>query len=162
MKKIAKILVACVLLMSVVFSFASCGMFNPDVDSMKDKLKDNGYEYDVQKNEDYTSISMVSYLAEIGASLSDLYNIDIDEAPVKTISAFIEGDDAEYFGAFEFEKTSYAKEAYEELEDVFENITDDSDEDISYGRKGKTVYIGTVQGVKDALGFPASLFVSAK
>ena len=64
-------------------------------------------------------------------------------------------DEEDYFEAIKFESKSDVEDF---VENELENTEWDSDE--TYGVKGKVVYWGTVQGVKDALGFPANILVN--
>lgn len=62
-------------------------------------------------------------------------------------------EDGDFFNAFEYKTVADAKDALDELENS------SIDDRVVLNRKGKVVYYGTAKGVKDALGFPASLFV---
>ena len=69
------------------------------------------------------------------------------------VEAYDEDED-DYFMAIKFEDKDDAEDFLkDELEDA------EWDDDESYGIKGEVVYWGTTQGIKDAFGFPASLFV---
>lgn len=134
MKKIAKILAVVMLVAVVAMSFASCGLFGLDLDKVEDRLDKK--DYDVESY----SFDGVTYL-------------------------FAENDDDEAFSATEYETTDDAKEALEDLKDNWDDMKEFAEEEdlkITYGRKGKVVYYGTVKGVKAALGFPSNLLVFAK
>ena len=135
MKKFAKIFVVCMLLLALTFSFASCGIFGLDLDDIEERLEDK--DYDVQSY----SYGGYTYL-------------------------YAESDDDEIFYAIEYDDEDDAEEDYEDFLDDWDDTKEDAEEEgynkLTYGKKGNVIYYGTVQGVKDALGFPMSLFVFKK
>ena len=134
MKKFAKILAVCMLVMIVAMSFASCGLFGVDIDKAEDRLEDKGYEVDCYSWGDE-----------------------------KTLWA-IKGDDC--VSITEYEDSDDAEEAYDDIMDNWDEFSETGAEqgftDITCNKQGNVVYYGTVKGVKDALGFPANLFVFEK
>ena len=55
-----------------------------------------------------------------------------------------------------------AIEAYENAKDNWDDFSEDAEDGLTYGKQGSVIYIGTVDAVKDALSFPANLFVFEK
>ena len=72
-----------------------------------------------------------------------------------------EDDGDNWVEIIKFDSVDDANDYLEEIEDEM-NYYGDHEEDVTYGRKGKVVYWGTVDAVKDALGFPANLFITKK
>lgn len=134
MKKFAKILAVCMLVMIVAMSFASCGLFGLDLDKVEDRLEDKGY-----------NVQSYSY---DGETYLMAYNDD-DEAFMA-----VEYDDAD-------DADEAYEELKDEWDDMREEA-EEEDADPTYGKKGNVVYYGTVKGVKDALGFPSNLLVFKK
>ena len=161
MKKFAKIVAICLLAIMVTTMFASCNLLVGDIDLKKtaDKLEDAGYE--VYYIKDVSGIDDFDFEA-LGVLYGAAYMLDelgIDEDPV---SILITSDDDEGFWAFAFEDEDDANDAYEDLEETWEEYSKNSNTDTTYGKSGNIIYFGTVKGTKDALGFPANLLVFAK
>lgn len=134
MKKIVKILALCMLIIMVAMTFASCGLFSLDFDNVEERLEKKGYVVDTKEYRD--DEMLIAY-----------------------------NDNDEYFRAITFKNKDDAKEAYKELKAGWGDVLDDAadiEKKVTYARKGCTVYYGTVQGVKDALYFPAKIFVFSK
>ena len=150
MKKFTKILALCMLVIMVSLTFASCGLFGPKISKLKENLKDDDYYAYTGDGED-----IEYYVASVlGTKLS--------KTPDRYLRAEHEDNNDEFLYALSYKKTSDAKKTYDDLEDWAEDFGKASDEDITWGRIGKVVYIGTVDAVKTAFGFPYSLFIKAK
>ena len=159
MKKLTKILAICLLISFAITVFASCSLLGMDLEATSIQLEDKGY--DVFYVEDYSDTSDKNF-ADLGVILGIAYvldALDIDEEPA---SALVTMDDDEGFWGFEFKNAEEANDAYEDLKENWKEYTKDSKSKSTYGKSGNVVYFGTVQGVKDALGFPNSLLVFEK
>ena len=159
MKKLTKILAICMLISFVIMTFASCSLLGMDLEATSIKLEEAGY--DVYYAEDYSNTSDMN-IADLGIILGVAYVLDelgIDKEPV---SILVTMDDDEGFWAFEFEDNDDASDAYEDLQENWDEYSKDSKSKSTYGKSGNVVFFGTVQGVKDAIGFPNSLLVFEK
>lgn len=167
MKKFTKIIAFCLLIAIVSMTFASCGLFGMNFMLQEKKLESKGYtviRFDYKENGDANIDSEETAgaaLVMLGAIFSNVDGKDFptDKSPESVLVAFTDDDSAlsgEYFVAMKFEKFSEAKEFYQDLK---ENWTG-GEGGTTYGKKGNVVYVGTVQGVKDALGFPANILVN--
>jgi hypothetical protein len=164
MKKFAKILAAVMLVAIVAMTFASCGLFGLDLEKVEDRLEDKDYK--VYYVDDLENTDDMGF-EELGALMSISFMFEefgIDETPVAGLMGSSEDDEENAFFAAEFESASDASDAYDSLKDAWDEYTEDADDDVkvTYGKSGKVVYFGTVQGVKDALGFPSNLLVFKK
>ena len=138
MKKFSKILAVCLLVVMVAMTFTSCGLFSLNLEKVTGRLMDKGYSIYAMSDEDE-----LKYITEA---------LDIEEPKI----LYSASKDDERFLAVEFEKASDAKDAFDALEEHVK----DMGEDTICKRQGKVVYGGTEQALKDALGFPANLFLS--
>lgn len=134
MKRFTKILTLSLLIIMVAMTFASCGMLGVNLEKVTGRLMDKGYTVYISSDEERLE-EMAEYM-------------DIKE-PKVIFSA--QNEDEDMFYAIEFKKSADAKNSFEALEEYFEDYADDYD-DLICKRKGKVVYCGTKQGVKDALG----------
>ena len=180
MKKFAKILAVCMLVVMVAMTFTSCGLFGLNLKSAAKKLDKAGYKTfylseddikEIQKNDDISlEDERVDALFAAKLLLNSFFEFKVNDiAPVELIFA-ISGEDKKplddnatiiySFCAYEFESRDDAKEVFEAMEENFD--TDNLDHAFTYGMRGKVVYFGSVDAVKTALGFPANLFVKAK
>ena len=168
MKKLTKILAVCMLLVIVAMSFASCGLIGMDLEKMADRLEDKDYVAvcvdmaDVKEIADDLSPEETFAVLHICLLFGMGFGVDLDETePVAFLLASTE-DEETSFMAIEFGSTKDAKSVYEDVKDnrdAFLDLKDEESEDLIYGKIGKIVYVGTEQGLKDALGFPANLLV---
>ena len=153
MKKFAKILTVVMLIAIVAMTFASCGLFSLDLGDVEDRLEDEDYtvyhykKYD--KADSYTKY-MVEYIFE---------ELDIDAEPVAVLGGYKNDD---FFYAVELDGFFDAISAYESAKDNWDDFSEDADGELTFGKQGSVLYIGTVDAVKDALSFPANLFVFEK
>ena len=147
MKRFGKILVASILLVSILCSFASCGLFGSKLDKMEKRLDKKDYSITTTKDDD-----------KIKVAIFWLLGVEVEGATV-LLEAY-NGD--EEFYAVEFKTTADLNDCYDELLEAAEDWADDSEDDMAYGKSGKIVYVGTLQACKDAVGFPSSIFVTAK
>ena len=132
MKKFTKILAVVMLVLMVAMTFASCGVLSIDLEKVAKRLEKKDYIFELEYYEDEAA----------------LYACDEDEE--------------EFIQIIKYETIDDAKEGFDEMKEGFEEAKDYYDTDLTYGRKGKVVYAGTVKAVKDAFGFPANLLVFKK
>ena len=81
--------------------------------------------------------------------------VDIDDPEFLLVAISEDGNEA--FVSIEFETFADAKDALDDFEKELED--DIEEENLILGRRGKVVYIGNEDIVKEALGFPANLLV---
>ena len=166
MKKFAKIVAICLLAVMLTTMLASCSFIGDlfigsiDLKEASDKLNDAGYEiYYIEDVSDTDNLDFEALGALYGAAYM-LEALGIDEDPVSILIASDDNDEG--FWAFDFKNESDAEDAFESFEDSWEAYSENSKSETTYAKNGTIIYFGTVQGVKDALGFPASLFISEK
>ena len=134
MKRITKILAVCMLVVMVAMTFASCGIFSLNFEKVEARLEKKGYEVFTRERDGRQDL--VAW-----------------------------GDDENFINASTFATNDEAKEYYSDLKNDWEDLSEEYKEKglkVTYGKSGKTLYFGTVDAVKTALGFPSSLFVFAK
>lgn len=174
MKKFSKILVASMLLLAVVFSFASCAI----VDTAKEKLSitlNLGTVKESFEEEDYlTEIITNEYYIKYELQNNLFPYVDLGQnMPIEILLANPSRlNDHSTFVALKFESSSISKEAYAILEPEIEYFVEEYNEslekddieaeDFAWGRKEDVIYFGTVNAVKIAIGMPGSLFVFKK
>ena len=150
MKKFTRILALCMLVIMVAMTFSSCGVLTLNFTVARVRLEAKGYEVEV------TDPDEIDDESDEATSLVFL-SLIFGETPEKILKA---SKDDENISICKFDSSKDAKDAKENLEEFREDYSDDASEDFVYVTRGKLLIIGTEQGVKDALGFPGSLFVS--
>ncbi len=129
MKRIISLVLACVLLVGCVFTFASCAKPNSDPEKAKEALEDADYAV-TYVNED-TPIA--------GALLPD--------GVVATIVAFDKNEN--YIAITYYESKDDVNDAWEDAEEDAKELEEEY-ENIVCKKSGKMIYIGTEDAVKAA------------
>ena len=142
MKRITKILAVCMLVIMVAMTFTSCGLFSLNLEKVAKRLAKEDYIVIMSQNEDLLD----SFAYEV---------VDIDDPEFLLVAISEDGNEA--FVSIEFETFADAKDALDDFEKELED--DIEEENLILGRRGKVVYIGNEDIVKEALGFPANLLV---
>lgn len=124
MKKIFSLILACVLLVGCVFTFASCAKPNSDPDKAKEALEEAGYE--VMLND------------------SALNAKDVEA----TLIAMTK-DGENYLVVVYYEDKDAANEAWEDAQEDAKELEEEY-EDVICKKSGKMIYYGTKEAAKAA------------
>ena len=159
MKKFTRILALCLLMCIVVATFSSCAFFKPsNPDAMADKLEPDFITEMKHENALKEIQKMIGNLHEKGYFSSSQYRIYHGTYYIEIYDNYT---DERVFCASVEPNTIYAKAYLKVIKRDWKNMYEFEDA-ATYGRKGTLVYYGNVKIVKDALGFPANIFVFRK
>ena len=145
MKRFTKIIAVCLLVIMVIMTFASCGIFSLNLEKVAKRLISKDYSVNILSSGNEFDLTVL--ILEI-------------EAPEIMLSASKGDDDVHCFVAFKFKNIDDAKSSFDKIENFI--IDSSYNDDYICKRQGKVIYGGTRQGVKDALCFPMNLYFSLK
>ena len=134
MKKILSMILVCILTVGCVFALASCGAPNKDPKAAKAALEEA----------DYKVTLLEGMLLEGAAAAIGVEDLDA------MLTAF-KDDDA--ISIYYFEEKEDAEEAYEKLEELYNEAKEEADEDdpeIKLGKSGNMIWMGTKNAIKAA------------
>ncbi len=167
MKRTLKIVLAISLIMIFVLSVVSCGAGgNLDIDKAESALKDEEYNVNIVKDDDYNGIPVVrTFIANKGTeyisivefeksataklfyqNAKALYDAEIEEIEneIKLYEHFLK----EYDDVL---KSDEIDDFEDEVKSLKEEL-DDAKEDYAFGYSGKVFWYGTADAVEDAKG----------
>ena len=150
MKKITKIIIVSLVVLSFIFVLASCAMLDKDPIKVAQALEEEKYDTEITADPD----DMRDVASEYGASKKGMVWMMSIRTERDEDDSIFDYDDYEYGMLIYCKKDSIAKDLQKSIEKYFEDQEDEeyfNRKNISVERKGKYVFLGSEEIWEDLI-----------